>query len=183
MSVRSVVQNLLLLPRSGGLRWFTVVGVVGSSSGRESASARPPTPTPTRSGRFAIVDGCLQSLTVVCDGLANHRQRRAAPSTTANNRQRRAAPSPYRRSAVISSSSLFTICCTSACVGGSLTASPSKATPLLWLLVPAMAALSAAFVTSPGGPCGPSGPGGPGGPSFPCGPCGPPGCPSIPGRP
>ena len=54
------------------------------SSGRESASARPTTPTPTRSGRFAIVDGCLQSLTVVCDGLANHRQRRAAPSTTAN---------------------------------------------------------------------------------------------------
>ena len=69
----------------------------------------------------------------------------------------------YRRSALISSSSLSAICYTSACVGGSLTVSPSVATTLLLLLVVvvAMASLSCWSVTSPGGPCGPSAPGGP----------------------
>jgi Amt family ammonium transporter len=59
---------------------------------------------------------------------------------------------PYLLSALISSSSLSAICCTSACVGGSLTTIPSVSTPLLFALVSLMASSSCWSDTSPGAP-------------------------------
>jgi hypothetical protein len=67
---------------------------------------------------------------------------------------------PYRRSAAISSSSLFASACISACVGGSLTAIPSGATLFELLEVPERSL-------------------GPAGPWMPCSPCSPCGMPKV----
>jgi hypothetical protein len=98
---------------------------------------------------LAVVGGCWQWFeeTTANGALAPFSQckppQTLAPACiTVRSTAGKAASLPYLLNAVISSSSLSAICCTSACVGGSLTAMPSVFTALLLLLVVAMASVS-----------------------------------------